>query len=249
MRPPKKREILERARELAAERQMRQGLPIITPTERELKETGDFERARRDLMTTHGDIDAQQQGYIHGMADELGLKLIEKAELKALERRQATLTRREKEIQQQQYRHRRAAWVGRGLLHMLRKGQGFSIAGVSIRPLSDQFKGWFGPPKAEPVKVTRAKGPIPVVDLRKRSRKRSVKKLPTMQQAVKKITKKTSTPLAKPVKKRKKSHTERSGKTMRALKDVNGVNVFSFPDHIWGTKKPRKQRKKRKKKR
>jgi len=45
-----------------------------------------------------------------------------------------------------------------------------------------------------------------------------------------------------PRKKRKRIHTERSGKTMKALRKVNGVNVFSFPDHVWKVKPARRRK-------
>lgn len=46
-----------------------------------------------------------------------------------------------------------------------------------------------------------------------------------------------------PKKKRKRIRTERAGKTMKALRKINGVNVFSFPDHIWKVKPARRKRK------
>lgn len=46
-----------------------------------------------------------------------------------------------------------------------------------------------------------------------------------------------------PKKRRKRIRTERAGKTMKALRKVNGVNVFSFPDHVWKVKPARKRKK------
>jgi len=48
--------------------------------------------------------------------------------------------------------------------------------------------------------------------------------------------------VAKKKAKRKRSHTQRTGKTMRVLRKIDGVKVFSFPDDVWGVKKPRKKR-------
>jgi hypothetical protein len=45
-------------------------------------------------------------------------------------------------------------------------------------------------------------------------------------------------------KKRKKARVERAGKTMRALRKVDGVKVFSFPDHVWGVRNAKKKKKK-----
>lgn len=46
----------------------------------------------------------------------------------------------------------------------------------------------------------------------------------------------------KPKKKRRKSHTERTGKTMRSLAKIKGVNVFSFPDDVWKVKRKRRRK-------
>lgn len=61
----------------------------------------------------------------------------------------------------------------------------------------------------------------------------------------------TVTPQRKPRKKpkRRKSHTTRTGKTMRKLNGIKGVSVFSFPDKVWKTRPPRKQKRRRRKRR
>ena len=37
-------------------------------------------------------------------------------------------------------------------------------------------------------------------------------------------------------------HSARTGKTMRALRHVKGVRVFSFPDDVWKVRKKRKRK-------
>lgn len=37
-------------------------------------------------------------------------------------------------------------------------------------------------------------------------------------------------------KKHQKRHTSRSGNSMRSLRNVKGVKVFAFPDHVWNVK-------------
>jgi len=49
-------------------------------------------------------------------------------------------------------------------------------------------------------------------------------------------------PKPKLPKRRKRLHVERNGKTMRALKNVTGVKVFSFGDSIWKVKKRKQKR-------
>jgi len=69
---PSKVEILERAKEIAMQRQVI-GMKEepITPTERELKETGVYHEARLELMRspTTG-WESEQRRYIFGMAEE-----------------------------------------------------------------------------------------------------------------------------------------------------------------------------------
>ena len=47
----------------------------------------------------------------------------------------------------------------------------------------------------------------------------------------------------KKTKKPKKRHTQRNGKTMKSLRSITGVKVFSFPDSVWKVKQPRRRKK------
>lgn len=73
---PSKHEILLRAKAKAIEKQVLHGLPAISPTERELKESGTFQRARLDLMRVDQEALSQQMSYLQEMAGELKLKVM-----------------------------------------------------------------------------------------------------------------------------------------------------------------------------
>lgn len=184
---PRKHEILRRAKEIAQERSFTHGLPSITPTEAELKETGVFEEARRELMGTRSAMEGQQMQYIHDVASEVGLKVVDPHEWKAKQRKV-----------------RKLQWTVKGYRHQLSK--------------------------RNPVIPS-----IPTIDVTRKQRRKTMKKMPTILQLEKQIV--------APKPKRKRSHTKRVGKTMRKLRHVNGVKMFSFPDHIWKIKQPRKRRK------
>ena len=83
---PSKSEILRKAKAKAIERQVVSGLPSITPTEHELKETGTFQEARIDLMRVDQEALAEQERYLQEMAGEMRLKVIPLRELVALRR-------------------------------------------------------------------------------------------------------------------------------------------------------------------
>ncbi|MGA2309496.1 MAG: hypothetical protein ABSG57_08115 [Candidatus Bathyarchaeia archaeon] len=78
---PSKAEILERAQEIHAEKEVKSGLPAKTAEEGELKESGDFEAARSELMSGEGSkADAQVLEYVHNINSELeplGFKVVE----------------------------------------------------------------------------------------------------------------------------------------------------------------------------
>jgi len=78
---PTKAEILERAQEIHKEKEVKQGLPALSAEESELKESGEFETARIDLMRGEkSKADAQIEGYVHDLNSELepmGYKVVE----------------------------------------------------------------------------------------------------------------------------------------------------------------------------
>lgn len=78
---PTKAEILERAQEIHKEKEVKQGLPALSAEESELKESGEFETARTDLMRGEkSKADAQIEGYVHDLNSELepmGYKVVE----------------------------------------------------------------------------------------------------------------------------------------------------------------------------
>jgi len=204
MATPKKDKILLRSKAIAMEREVRAGLPAITPTERELKETGVYGEAKLDLMRVDQEALSQQMSYLQGMAGEMKLKVIPLRELVALRRKT-------------------------GL---------------------EYTNGWTHHKKPKPRVTSREK------ERRELERLVEQRKLAMIRQAKKDaLERKRKLKVAKPTKKlrvvkvkrkkRKKSHVERTGKTMRALRKVNGVKMFSFPDSVWKVRKPRKKRKRK----
>jgi len=84
---PRKTSILSVAGAMAMESNVRVGLPAITPSERELKESGYFTAAQRDLMTVDKEAIAEQEKYLHDMAEELDMAIITKKELREYQKR------------------------------------------------------------------------------------------------------------------------------------------------------------------
>jgi len=79
---PTRREIEKRAKEMHMSRSALHGLPAITPEHAEVKESGNYHRARMDLMRSdEGAYSGQQRQYLETMAGEMGLKVIPKREL------------------------------------------------------------------------------------------------------------------------------------------------------------------------
>jgi hypothetical protein len=69
---PSKQQIIERAQELHMQKEVKQGLPAISAEESELKESGEFEKARSELMRGEkSKADAQIESYVHDLNSEL----------------------------------------------------------------------------------------------------------------------------------------------------------------------------------
>lgn len=78
---PTKAEIIQRARRIELE-DITGNLPAITPTTRELKESGAYQRARIALMRNKAtEAQLQQRKYLEDMASELRLKMVPRKEL------------------------------------------------------------------------------------------------------------------------------------------------------------------------
>ena len=88
---PSRPEILARAQELYAERQIKSDLPGITPTEQELKDAGVYEEARLDLMRVSQQALSEQEKDLNDMAEELGFEVLHKDDLKELFKRNKEL--------------------------------------------------------------------------------------------------------------------------------------------------------------
>jgi len=73
---PRKAEIIHRATAKALEKEILAGLPGITPTERELKETGMFQEAQIDLMQVDQEALSEQRRYLGEMAGEMNLAIL-----------------------------------------------------------------------------------------------------------------------------------------------------------------------------
>ena len=200
---PRKAEILRRAREKAMEKGIREGLPAITPTEEELKESGDFLEAQRDLMTTHAHFDSQQMQYIHEVAGEVGLKVVGKGEHRQLSRKAEAFDK----------------------FHLTYPTFVKKLNGYEIRI----------PDFSKKPKTTRPKPKLPKPQIPKKA-------LNFLVGSIKPISMITASPKKKPKKKRQRNHSARTGKTMKALRHVKGVRVFSFPDDVWKVRKKRKRK-------
>jgi len=85
---PKKRDILQRAKETSTTRATIHGLPSITPTESELKETGEYHEARVELMRSpETAIMLEQRRYLDSMAEEMRLSIVPKREHREQQRK------------------------------------------------------------------------------------------------------------------------------------------------------------------
>jgi len=82
---PTRKEIMKRAKERHMRESAKAGLPTITPTEAEVKESGDYLEARRELMRSEEtEWRGQQRQYLDTMADEMGLEVVTKKEAKKI---------------------------------------------------------------------------------------------------------------------------------------------------------------------
>lgn len=214
---PEKHEILSKAKSIAMERQIRAGLPAITPSEVELKESGTFHEAQIDLMQVDQEALSEQRRYLEEMAGDLRLKIIPVKGLATLKRETGFewtngWTKHEKRKPRKKPANEYRVVIGETL-----------DSGARLPSLKQA---------EHQIQTLRLKRPtlrkMKIVKVRK-GRFQDVK-------AEMSIT---------PKPKRKKRHVERSGKTMRALRKVNGVKVFAFPDSVWKVRKPRKKRRRK----
>jgi hypothetical protein len=77
---PSSEEITQRAKEMFQEKQVKAGLPSITPEKSELSEAGLLQSAREDLMRTGAKVDSQVLEYVHNLNSELepmGFRVVE----------------------------------------------------------------------------------------------------------------------------------------------------------------------------
>jgi len=205
---PRRSEIFQRAKQISMSRQVTRGLPAITPTEEEMKESGAYGEAKLDLMRVDQEILAQQRRYLDEMAEEMGLEIISKRELRQLRK-------------PQKIKKSFDVIVG----GTVRSGAVFSKVKEAKKQIKKLRKKH---PTLRPMSIVEKGKTIEVF--------KETKKVPSIAKIIMPKAKKHK-------KKRKKLHTSRSGKTMRALRNVKGVNVFSFPDHIWKVKTRKRRRK------
>jgi len=196
---PSKKEIEKRAKGLDIMRALKVGLPAITPERHELSESGTIREAQHDLMRTRAKARSQQAKYVHDVAEEVGLKVMERREFREHQKKVQAF-----DVFRKRYPTR------------VKKVNGYKIS-LPVIPTPKIMK----TPKR--VKVRKPPKPKPSF------------KTPSQ------ITPKIVT-VTKPKKKRRKSHVERTGKTMRSLAKIKGVNVFSFPDDMWKVKRKRRRK-------
>jgi len=261
MTTPKKDEILRRGKAIAMERQIRAGLPAITPSERELKESGMFQEAQIDLMRVDQEALSQQRRYLSEMASDLKLVVLPKKGLATLKRetgyewtngwtkhekpkprkKKEPKTRSHSEIEKWiKYREKYRSGQWKGGMEKFRKRLGRYKASLILGREFQEPVGIFLERKGLKEfwehdlglgKITRIKKKLGEPIIHRMTRE--ARKLPSIK----------ALSIVKP-KKRRNSHVERSGKTMRALRKIDGVKVFSFPDSVWKVRKPRKRRRK-----
>ena len=216
---PRRKQILERARRIELSDIVRAGLPALTPEDYELKESGAFHRAKIDLMRSQKTkVFAQQRKYLDQMASEMKLKVI-------------------------RAKHFRQAESG------MRK-IGYDWTNGWTRTKVPQKKVRRAPkpevkrvPKPKPKKVPKTGEKIALAKFKGRMRRADYFKKLASEKSEAIALGLAPKRKAKPKKKRKKLRTERTGKTMRRLRKIDGVKVFSFPDHIWKAKPARRRRK------
>jgi len=83
---PTKDAVFTRALEMSMESEAITGLPMITPTEAELKESSFYARARDALMRESREPYHEQLDYIRRVAEEIDFAIIDKKELQKLEK-------------------------------------------------------------------------------------------------------------------------------------------------------------------
>lgn len=83
---PTREAIIDRAFELALKEQAANTLPMIVPTEAELRESSFYTNAQRELMRESREPYHQQLDYLRQVAEEIGHTIIDKRELRNLER-------------------------------------------------------------------------------------------------------------------------------------------------------------------
>jgi len=233
---PTRKEILKRARVIEMKDIVGSGLPAITPEDYELKESGAYNVAKRDLMTSqHTEARLQQRRYLDTMASEMRLKIMSKREFRQTEKLMGDVGYKWVngwgKKKKAKPRHKKKEPIDEKVIYQY-KGDPFPITRAEL----DQMKGSMALSREwskfnHGIRLDKGRA----IE-RQKAKPKPAFKIPS--QIAPKI-------ILAPKKKRRRNHTERSGKTMRSLAKVKGVNVFSFPDDIWKVKRKRKRRRQR----
>lgn len=249
---PKKRDILERARNISTKRAAIHGLPTITPTEAELKESGAYHEARIDLMRREETgAFAQQERYMREMAGEMGLKLVSTKDFQKYEKGVTKEWRFLQKVKKAEFEREklRTSWLEtlkrekqlkRKYARQLPKVQAFDVFRAKYPGRVVKVNGYKivlpAIPKPKPIRHPPRK--LARVSLRKPLDVGVAIRGAPKPKKHRKPSRIFDTIEAKPKpKKRKKRHTNRTGLTMRKLRKVKGVKVFSFPDDVWKVRK------------
>lgn len=277
---PRKLEILRKAKGIAMERQVRAGLPAITPSEQELRETGVFQEAQIDLMQVDQEALSEQRRYLEDMAGDMRLKIIPEKGLTALRKetgfewtngwtkherkpKAKKETRSDREIRKWlEMRGKYASGEFKGGIERFTtrvgKYKASIILGRDFQEGGEAYLRRKGMKKFWDYDFSTEKTPKPKPRQKiDRSTTKGLEKLPLIPKVKlpstiianrkKPIDRSTAKGLMKIVlkskPKRTKIHVERSGKTMRKLRKVNGVKMFAFPDDVWKVRKPRRRKK------
>jgi len=143
------------------------------------------------------------------------------------------VTRVEAKSEQLQYLDAMASQMG---LAVIGRKQFGKAKRVMLRVGYEWTNGWSKKSGQKPKPTIKRVSLRKPLDVGAAIRGRVKPKVKTIMQKTKQVLKPKPSPIkVAPKHKRKKNHTERSGKTMRSLRKPmkNGKRVFSFPDHVW----------------
>lgn len=191
----------------------------------------------------------QMREYIEHMAEELNLKIVSGPEFRRFERWMLKPVERIVKKAKPPKRRIRGRVPAPVPVPKVIKDQ--TNIGIKIRGVPTKVKGSKKVPTIGRVRIPpgakKKKVPCPYCDVPITLTKRGLIPASHMIQH-KRVGGKIVSPISTPEPKKKRTEKKRKPKrtkTMRALRKINGVKVFSFPDHVWKVKELGSKTKKR----